>query len=167
MENKMNLNWLFNTGIGKAIIMLFVGLSFIFGKESFLSSKNAGIIFIIISILFIIQEIITHIKVRKSKKSEQIENNGQKQIAFYFEKNDIKYIYKPKEEKLFDFFLPQYDVYIKYWEERYSKFERDELIKYAKKQEIKFIEIFYDKLISMNLLHSSFMKKLSEQLKKK
>ena len=153
------------SGVGKWIIVFITGIILILGKEDIISTKTIGIILVILSILFLIREISTYIQIKKSKKSKEMTNISHSQIASYFEKNNIKYIYKPKEEILFDFFLPEYDLYVKYWEEGFSK--RDELIKYAKKRYLKFIEIFYDKLSSINLLHSSFMKKLSEQLKKK
>lgn len=146
--------------------MVFIfGIILIFGKENIISSKTIGLVLVIFSILFLIVEIRTYTQVKNSKKSGEITNSPHSQISSYFERNKIKYIYQPKEEKLFDFFLPEYDVYVKYWDKDFSK--RDELIKYAKKRDLKFVEIFYDKLSSFNLLHSSFMKKLSEQLKKK
>jgi len=153
------------TGFGKGILFLVLGVILLFGRENIISSQTIGGILVLLSVLFLLQEINTYLKVKKSKKSGEIADEQHSQIASYFEKNNIKYIYKPKEEKLFDFYLPQYDTYVKYWGEDFSK--REELIKYSKKAGIKYVEIFYDKLSSMNLLHSSFMKKLSEQLKKK
>jgi len=162
---RIKWSWFSASRFGKGLFVLILGIILIFGKEGLISSKTLGIILVILSILFLIEEVITHIKIKKSKKSGEITDISHSQIASYLEKNNIKYIYKPKEEKLFDFFLPEYEVYIKYWEENFSK--REELIKYSKKRELKFVEIFYDKLSPISLLHSSFMKKLSEQLKKK
>lgn len=162
---KYKLGRFLDSRIGKGLVVFILGIIFIFGKEEIISTKTIGIILIILSLLFLIGEIRTHIEIKKSKKSGEIIDISHSQIASYLEKNNMKYIYKPEEEKFFDFFLPEYDIYIKYWEENFSK--RNELIKYAKKRELKFVEIFYDKLSPITMLHSSFMKKLSEQLKKK
>ncbi|GEM_PF-5053506 len=151
--------------VGISIIALIVSVILILGNESMVSTKSIGGVILVCVTLFLLQELWTRWRVKKSLKSAEITNIPHSTIASYFERNDIKYIYKPKEEKLFDFYLPQYDVYVKYWDIDHSK--RDELIKYAKKGEMKYIEIFYDKLNPVSLLHSSFMKKLSEVLKKK
>lgn len=166
MQKNKFINFI-DSRFGKSIFAFIIGIIFIFGNESMVSTKTIGGVIIVCAILFLFQELWTNIRVKKSQKSEDITYNPHSQIASYFEKNNIKYIYKPKEEKLFDFYLPEYGdgVYVKYWAENFSK--REELIKYAKKTGLKFVEIFYDKLSPINLLHSSFMKKLSEQLKKK
>lgn len=154
-----------NGSIFKSIVLFLMGLALVIGKEDLLTSQEVGGVLIGLSILALIGEFWTSYRVKKSKKSGDITDAAHNQIAAYLENNNIKYIYKPKDEKLLDFFLPQYDVYVKYWGKEFS--EREKLIKYAKRKEIKLVEIFYDKLNPISLLHSSFMKKLSEQLKKK
>ncbi len=169
LMKKINWNWLFDSGAGNGIILIFVGIIFIFGNESLISSRTIGFVLIIGSILYLFNKIRVHFQVKKSKKSGEIAeiDVSHSKVAIYLENNHIKYIYKPKEEKLFEFYLPEYEVYVKYWEENFNSSKRDELTRYAKKGEIKFVEVFYDKLSSIELLHSSFMKKLSEKLKKK
>ena len=154
-----------NGSIFRSIVLFLMGLALVIGKENLLTSQEVGGVLIGVAILSLIGDFWIAYRVKKSKKSGEITDPSHHQIASYLENNDIKYIYKPRDEKLLDFFLPQYDVYVKYWGKDFS--EREKLIKYAKKKEIKLIEIFYDKLNPISLLHSSFMKKLSEQLKKK
>ena len=121
----------------------------------------------IFSILSIFIEYVLHIRIKRSKKSADILIPEHRKIADYLEMNKIKYIYKPKYEKEYDFELPEYDAYIKYWGENSLKSERDKLMKKSKKYEIKYIDIYYNKINSMKTLHGSFMKKLSRLTKKR
>jgi len=161
------INWIFESRIGKGILFIFVGLILIFGKQDVITTKSIGILIVIFSILFLVGEIHLYYKVKKSKKYNEIKNSAHSIIANYFERNSIKYIYMPKDEKDFEFLLPEYDVYVKYWEEHPAKAEREKIKKRVRKYELKFVEIFYDKIHSHKILHASFMKRLSKQLKKR
>ena len=58
-------------------------------------------------------------------KGEMVKSIGERRIADYFEKNNIRYVYEKeaRRESLFfdykistpDFYLPDYDVYVEYW----------------------------------------------------
>jgi hypothetical protein len=58
-------------------------------------------------------------------RGENVKSIGEKRIADYFERNNIRYIYEKeaRERALFfsykisnpDFYLPDYDVYVEYW----------------------------------------------------
>lgn len=157
------IDWVYKSRIGKGILFIFIGLALIFGKLDPLTSKEIGIFIIIFSLLFLFVEISLYLQVKKSKKSKEIKIPEHTKIVEYFENNNIKYIYKPKDEPDFEFFLPEYDVYIKYWKEFTNKVDREKIKKRAKKYELKFVEIFYDKIYSPQILHSSFMKRLSKQ----
>ena len=102
---------------------------------------------------------------KKSRKSKDILIQEHKIIAKYLENNKIKYIYKPKEEREFDFYLLEYDTYVRYWGKHSNKIDRERLEKKINRLDLKYIEIYYDKINFMKTLHGSFMKKLSKQTK--
>ena len=167
MKHK-KINWIFESRIGKGILAIFLGLILVFGKEDIISTKTIGILIIIFSILFLIFEIKIYYQVKKSKKSKDIKNQEHSIIAYYLERHNITYVYLPKEEKQLTFLLPEYDVYIKYWEkETYDKEKRKKLLKKLKGNKTPIIELFKDNLISFKQLDWKFMQRILEALKKK
>ena len=60
-----------------------------------------------------------------TKKGEMVKSIGEKRIADYFERNNIRYFYEQEarskglifSQKISnpDFYLPDYDVYVEYW----------------------------------------------------
>ena len=60
-----------------------------------------------------------------TEKGETVKSIGEKRIADYFERNNIRYVYEKEARgrSLFfsykisnpDFYLPDYDVYVEYW----------------------------------------------------
>jgi len=58
-------------------------------------------------------------------RGETVKSVGEKRIADYFERNNIRYVYEKeaRTKALFfsqkisspDFYLPEYDVYVEYW----------------------------------------------------
>ncbi len=153
------------TKIGDYIFLIFFGFILIFIREDVLPRRGIGFGLILISILLLCREISIHKATRKSKKSYNILIPEHKIIAKYLENNNIKYIYEPEDEKRFEFYLPDYDIYVKYWGEYTTKVDRERLEKKINRLDLKYIEIYYDKIDSMKTLHGSFMKKLSQQTK--
>jgi hypothetical protein len=58
-------------------------------------------------------------------KGEEVRSMAERQIADYFERNNINYVYEREAKSKFlffestighpDFYLPDYDVYVEYW----------------------------------------------------
>jgi len=167
MKQSKKINWIYESRVGKSILFIIMGLILALKKEDMTSSRTIGVIIIIFSALSLIHEIQLHYRVKKSKNANEIKNSSHSLIANYFERNNIKYIYMPKEEKDFEFFLPEYESYVKYWENPLALNDRNRIKKNAEKYALKFVEIFYDKIYDLKTLHGSFMKRLSEQLKKR
>lgn len=153
----------------KGLIGFLLGVILIFNESNevfSITSNTLGIIITIFSIFFLINEIQTYLQIKNSEKSFQIEIFGNRKIAEYLEKNNILYIYKPKEEKDFDFYLPEYDIYVKYNKENEDIKIKEKVKKNAKKREINYIIIEENKLEPIEKLHTSFMKKLATSIKK-
>ncbi len=87
---------------------------------------------IIIALLVLVWIFVMALKPKKqygvksvTLRGETVKSIGEKRIADYFEKNNIRYVYEKeaRTNALFfshkisnpDFYLPDYDVYIEYW----------------------------------------------------
>ena len=136
---------------------------------------------IVISILFIYQEIfrISYLN-KSSKKNYNFRSKEEKFIASYFDHKKIKYIYEPKlrlgQDIIHpDFYLPEYDVYVEYWglfndpnyHETQYKFKK----RLYQKEKIPLIELFPDNIrdnhnqLSIMLLDKKFSQRLLNELK--
>jgi cell division protein FtsI/penicillin-binding protein 2 len=157
-----------DTRIGKGIIALCLGVFLIIMRGDFISTKTVGYVIAIFSILYIVGIFFTNFQIKKSKKHKEIENPKHSMIAYYLERHKIKYIYLPKDEKELTFSLPEYDVYIKYWEkEPYNKEERKKILKKLEGRDTHLVELFHDNLSSIQKLDWKFTERLLELLKKK
>lgn len=143
-------------------LLLVFGFLLVILREGIISTKTLGTLIIVFCGLVLIEEIWIIYSLKKSRKSRDISDVNLRFIAEYLENNNIKYIFQPKDMKEFEFFLPEYDVYVKYWKEFTNKMNREKILKIAKKMDLKIVEIWHDKITTHQLLHSSFMKRLSQ-----
>lgn len=156
-----------NTRIGKGVIAFFLGVILVIINDS-ISTETVGYFIAILSLIYVLEIFYTNYQVKKSRRSVNIQNPQHSMIAYYLERHKIKYIYLPKEEKQLTFSLPEYDIYIKYWEkESYDKEKRKKILKKLKGNETRLIELFYDNLNSIKKLDWKFTERLLESLKKK
>ena len=131
-----------------------------------ISQKDIGLGIVVVFTLVLINEVNLIISVKKSKKAKDIDNHEHKRVAQYLENNKMKYIYKPKSEKKYDFLLSEYETYLKIIDQD-AKGEEERLRKYAKKQDDRLIVLPSDKLKSNSLMHGSIMKRLSLEVKER
>ena len=152
----------------KPFVLFLMGIIIYFSNIEDLTNEQVGGVVIFFSLLWIIMEYWTSWDVKKSLKSYQIKIPEHKAIAEYLEKNNHRYIYKPKEcEKLFDFSVPDLDVYVNYWNENKNEQDRRALDKKAKKWDANLIKIPHYCIDDIKKLHGSFSNQLAKFVKKR
>ncbi len=111
-------------------------------------------------------------------RGETVKSVGEKRIADYFEKNNIRYVYEQeaRAKSLFlshkisspDFYLPDYDVFVEYWglvnadddwtRARYVRNMKRKMAIYYR-HNIKFISIYPDNLENLDWIFRRKFKK--------
>ncbi|MCW4019513.1 MAG: hypothetical protein NWF00_12695 [Candidatus Bathyarchaeota archaeon] len=111
-------------------------------------------------------------------RGEQVKSIGEKRIADYIEKNNIRYVYEQelREKSLFsnrmigcpDFYLSDYDVYVEFWglvnaDDRstrttYIKNMKRKMARYYENN-IRFISIYPDNLANLDWIFRAKFKK--------
>jgi hypothetical protein len=109
-------------------------------------------------------------------KGEEVRSLGEKAIADYFERNNIRYVYE--QTPLFlnfrisspDFYLPDYDVYVEYWglvdaddnwtRERYVRSMKRKMAIYHQNN-IKFISIYPSNLENLDWIFRTKLRKVT------
>ena len=105
-------------------------------------------------------------------KGEEVRSRAEREIANYFAKHNIKYVYEQKAKAMYanpDFYLPDYDVYVEYWglvdaddhatRERYVRSMKRKMAIYHR-HDIKFISIYPSNLDNLDWIFRAKFKKL-------
>lgn len=113
-------------------------------------------------------------------RGETVKSVGEKRIADYFEKKNIRYVYEQEArgKSLFfsykisspDFYLPDHDVFVEYWglvnaddnwtRERYVRNMKRKMAIYYR-HNIKFISIYPDNLENLDWIFRTKFKKVT------
>ncbi|HLC73760.1 MAG TPA: hypothetical protein VJH20_03950 [Candidatus Nanoarchaeia archaeon] len=162
-------------------ILSFIGLlilsSILFFSKDVMLSQFVGLIMFLIAFFNIIYEIKLRYWIKTETKNDiQFKSNGERDIADYFSKKKIKFIYEPKLTLKSpiplkpDFFLPEFDVYVEYWGRWNIDFNYKQECRIKKEQyikgEIKLVELYPDNLKSINQLDWKFTQRLLNILKR-
>jgi len=105
---------------------------------------------------------------------EQVKSLGEKQIADYFTKSGIRYVYEWRAQtnaiifkRTFaypDFFLPDYNVYVEYWGLLGASKEYERIMKWKMAQyhqnKIKFISLYHDNLRNLDWVFRTKFRKV-------
>ena len=115
-----------------------------------------------------------------TRRGETVKSIGEKRIADYFERNNIRYVYEKeaRTNALFfsskisnpDFHLPDYDVYVEYWglvnadddytRTRYVRNMKRKMASYYKNN-VKFISIYPDNLKNLDWIFRVKFRKIT------
>lgn len=165
----VNIDNLLESKKVKAGIFILLGIILINSDQSkVLTPEVVGWGIIVISGLWLLGNFMDGRDVKKSLKSNQIKIPEDKFIAEYFEKNNHRYVYQPKDCKnIAEFYVTDFDVYVKYWNSQMNEHDKKIIDKKAKKQDIYLIKIPQYCIGDFMKLHGSFSNQLAKIAKRR
>ena len=150
------------------VVILLIGMNNIC-----ISLKFIGIFVIVISFFELISASIERYKVIHTHNSGNYDSPGEKQIAEYFKRKNIRFDLHPKVrvskfrwidlpffkiELTPDFFLPEFNVFVEYWgmidNEKYKEKSRFKKKKY-KENDVEFISLYPKNLHNLDFVFTS------------